>query len=119
MTGRTFVPGWRTVPLAVQVVGPVALPLLALLLVLLTWASLSETVPARVRELLPVLEMTEVIVTVGGGVSGRATPPPGSVVGAFEVASRIPARTGHATRSAPTATIEARNPRPAANLAIG
>jgi len=57
VTVRTFVPGWRTMSLAVQLVVPIAVPLPPWLSVQLTWItpSASEAVPARVSVLLPVL----------------------------------------------------------------
>ena len=57
VTVRTFVPGWRTMPLAVQLVVPIAVslaPWLSIQLTLITPSS-SEAVPARVSVLLPVL----------------------------------------------------------------
>src|SRR5213080_1530077 len=65
-----FVPIWRAIPLAVQLVVPVAVPLPPRLFVHVTWVTptLSDAVPPSVREALPVakvgLEVGVVMVTV-------------------------------------------------------
>ena len=57
VTVSTFVPSWRTIPLAVQLVVPVAVPLPPRLFANVTWVTptLSDAVPASVRVELPVL----------------------------------------------------------------
>ena len=57
VTVSTFAPGWRTMPLAVQLVVPLAVPLPARLFVHVTWVTptLSAAVPPSVREELLVL----------------------------------------------------------------
>ena len=57
VTVSTFVPGWRTIPPAVQLVVPLAVPLPPPLLAQATWVTptLSDAVPASVREELLVL----------------------------------------------------------------
>jgi hypothetical protein len=75
----TFDPVWRTTPLAVQLVVPVAVPLPPRLFAHVTWVTptLSDAVPPRVRrELLVVkvgLEVGDVMVTVGAVASLRVT----------------------------------------------
>ncbi len=76
VTVRTFVPLWRVIPLTVQLVVPLAVPLPPRLFVQVTCATptLSAAVPARFKGLLLVLKVAavvgEVIATVGGVVSG-------------------------------------------------
>src|SRR2546426_10937279 len=57
VTVSTLVPGWRTIPAAVQLVVPVAVPLPPRLFAHDTWVTptLSAAVPASVREALVVL----------------------------------------------------------------
>jgi len=75
VTVSTFVPGCRTIPLAVQLVVPVAVPLPPALFVHVTWVTptLSDAVPPSVRGVVLVLkvglEVGEVTVSVGGVAS--------------------------------------------------
>jgi hypothetical protein len=75
VTVSTFVPGCRTIPLAVQLVVPVAVPLPPALFVHVTWVTptLSDAVPPSVRGVVPVLkvglEVGEVTATVGAVAS--------------------------------------------------
>ena len=75
VTVSTFVPDWRTIPLADQLVVPVAVPLPPRLFAHVTWVTptLSAAVPPSVRGVVVVLwveaEVGEVMVTVGGVVS--------------------------------------------------
>ncbi len=75
VTVSTFVPGCRTIPLAVQLVVPVAVPLPPALFVHVTWVTptLSDAVPPSVRGVVVVLkvglEVGEVTVSVGGVAS--------------------------------------------------
>ena len=57
VTVSTFVPGWSAIPLAVQLVVPVAVPLPPRLFAHVTWVTptLSDAVPPSVREALVVL----------------------------------------------------------------
>ena len=57
VTVRRFVPAWRTIPLAVQLVVPLAVPLPPRSFAHVTWVTptLSEAVPPRASGLLPVL----------------------------------------------------------------
>jgi hypothetical protein len=76
VTVRTLVPGWRGIPLTVQFVVPLAVPLPPRSFVQLTWVTptLSAAVPARLRGLLFVLyvgaEVGEVMLSVGGVLLG-------------------------------------------------
>src|SRR5213593_5182875 len=78
-TVSMFVPIWRTIPLAVQAVVPVAVPLPPRLFAHVTWVTptLSDAVPPSVIiELLVAkvgLEVGDVMVTVGAVVSLKAT----------------------------------------------
>ena len=56
-TVSTFVPIWRTIPLAVQLVVPVAVPVPPRLFIHVTWVTptLSEAAPPNVMAGLPVL----------------------------------------------------------------
>jgi hypothetical protein len=80
VTVSTFDPGWRTIPVAVQLVVPVAVPLPPRLFAHVTWVTpmLSDAVPPSVRgELLAVkvgFEVGEVMVAVGGVVSLAPVP---------------------------------------------
>ncbi len=71
VTVRRFVPAWRTIPLTVQLVVPLAVPLPPRSFVHVTWVTptLSEAAPPRPSGLLPVLwlglEVGEVMDTVG------------------------------------------------------
>src|SRR5207247_4748710 len=75
VTVSTFDPGCRTIPLAVQLVVPVAVPLPPALFVHVTWVTptLSDAVPPSVRGVVLVLkvglEVGEVTVSVGGVAS--------------------------------------------------
>src|SRR5436190_736268 len=75
VTVSTFDPGGRTIPLAVQLVVPVAVPLPPALFVHVTWVTptLSDAVPPSVRGVVLVLkvglEVGEVTVSVGGVAS--------------------------------------------------
>src|SRR5207247_3286692 len=75
-TVSMFVPIWRPIPLAVQLVVPVAVPLPPRLFVHVTWVTptLSEAVPPNVMAGLPVVqvapEVGAVMVTAGVVVSG-------------------------------------------------
>src|SRR3970040_1990113 len=79
VTVSTLVPNWRTIPLAVQLVVPLAVPLPPWLFAHVTWVTptLSEAVPPSVRSELLVLSVGaavgEVIVTVGAVVSVKGT----------------------------------------------
>jgi hypothetical protein len=72
----TFVPARRGIPVTVQVVVPLAVPLPPRSLTHVTWVTptVSVAVPPRVRGLLLVLkvgfEVGDVMLTVGGVVSG-------------------------------------------------
>jgi len=57
VTVSTFVPDWRTIPLAVQLVVPVAIPLPPRLFAHVTWVTpmLSDAVPPSMREELVVV----------------------------------------------------------------
>jgi hypothetical protein len=80
VTVSTFVPSWRTIPLAVQLVVPVAVPLPPRLFTHVTWVTptLSDAVPPSVRGELVVLkvklEVGEVMATMGGVVSVMPVP---------------------------------------------
>ena len=75
VTVSTFVPSWRAIPLAVQLVVPLAVPLPPRLLAHVTWVTptLSDAVPPNIRGELPVLyvdaEVGEVMAMMGGVVS--------------------------------------------------
>src|SRR5439155_18551266 len=79
VTVRVFGPGCRTIPLAVQLVVPVAVPLPPALFVHVTWVTptLSDAVPPSVRGVVLVLkvglEVGAVMATVGGVASLLAT----------------------------------------------
>jgi hypothetical protein len=81
VTVSTFAPDWSTIPPAVQLVVPVAVPLPPRLFAQVTCVTptLSDAVPPSVRDDVGVLyvepEVGEVIATVGGVVS-TATPVP-------------------------------------------
>src|SRR5213595_596250 len=78
-TVSMFVPIWRPIPLAVQLVVPVAVPLPPRLFIHVTWVTptLSDAVPASVSEEVLVVkvgpEVGALMVTVGGVVSVRVT----------------------------------------------
>src|SRR5262245_15241170 len=81
VTVSTFDPDCRTMPLAVQLVVPVAVPEPPRLLAQVTWVTptLSDAVPCRVMEALPVVYEApdgDVIETVGFVVSAAFTPMP-------------------------------------------
>src|SRR5438034_5046279 len=75
VTVTTFVPSWRAIPLAVQLVVPLAVPLPPRLLAHVTWVTptLSDAVPPNVRGELLVLYVDAVVgavmAMVGGGAS--------------------------------------------------
>src|SRR5436853_2854172 len=79
VTVSTFVPSWRTIPLAVQLVVPLAVPLPPRLLAHVTWVTptLSDAVPPSVRGELLVLYVDAVVgavmAMVGGVVSAAGT----------------------------------------------
>src|SRR5262249_29375183 len=70
-----FVPTWRRIPLAVQLVVPVAVPLPPRLFAHVTWVTptLSAAVPASVRGELLVLRSEERRVEVKARVGGLAS----------------------------------------------
>jgi len=79
VTVSTFVPGWSPIPLAAQLVVPVAVPLPPRLFAHVTCVTptLSDALPRNARRGLLVLKVApkvgEVIATVGGMVSFKVT----------------------------------------------
>src|SRR5207253_1536917 len=77
VTVSTFVPSWRAIPLAVQLVVPLAVPLPRLLFAHVTWVtpSLSAAVPPNVSGELLVLYVDAVVGAVMAMVGARASTP--------------------------------------------
>src|SRR5207244_4718996 len=77
VTVSTFVPSWRAIPLAVQLVVPLAAPLPPRLLAHVTWVTptLSDAVPPSVRGELLVLYVDPVVGAVMAMVGGVASSP--------------------------------------------
>src|SRR5439155_12359629 len=77
VTVSTFVPSWRAIPLAVQLVVPLAVPLPPRLLAHVTWVTptLSDAVPPNVSGELLVLYVDAEVGAVMAMVGGRASTP--------------------------------------------
>src|SRR2546430_7600689 len=81
VTVRTLAPVWRAIPLAVQLVVPVAVPLPPRLFAHVTWVTptASEAVPPRASVELLAVYVGEAVgvgmATAGAGVSAVATVP--------------------------------------------